>query len=278
MNEISGNTLTNIIKGLSRRLTGSKPQSKYGISWLQEKILKHQEDKEVKKIEIGDHKINYIRPYEVLHTYRDIFENEIYKFHAATDQPLIIDCGANIGISALYYKSIFPNADIVAYEPDKTNFGLLTRNVLDNDLKGVALHEAAIWIENGEITFAANAAEGSSIAFTPDQANVITVPSVRLADILDKYQKIDFLKIDIEGAEDKVISDCSPLLSKVGNLFLEYHGTIHETGKLVIILNILQESGFSVYINNAAAHLQSPFYDKTSGAKHDVQLNIFCYR
>ena len=276
MNEISGNTVTNIIKGISRRLTSNQRQNKYSLGWLQEKILKHQEDKQEKKIEVGSLKINYIRPYEVLHTYKDIFENEIYKFVAASDRPLIIDCGSNIGISVLYYKTLYPNAEIIAYEPDKKNFQLLSKNIADNKLQHVTLHEAAIWIENGTIGFASNAAEGSSIA--NEGNNIISVPAVRLADLLKKYEKIDFLKLDIEGAEDKVVADCGSLLSRIENLFLEYHGTIHETEKLTMILKTLSGCGFNVYLNNAANHLQTPFFEKTSGARHDVQLNLFCYR
>ena len=212
----------------------------------------------------------------MLHTYKDIFENQIYKFSAASDRPLIIDCGSNIGLSVLYYKTLYPNAEVIAYEPDKRNFQLLSKNITDNKLQHVTLHEAAVWIENGVIGFASNAAEGSSIS--NEGNNIISVAAVRLADVLNKYEKIDFLKMDIEGAEDKVVSDCGSQLSKIENLFLEYHGTIHETEKLTMILKTLSASGFKVYLTNAAHHIQNPFYEKTSGARHDVQLNLFCYR
>jgi FkbM family methyltransferase len=278
MKKISDNTVTNIIKGISRRLTGNQRQSKHKLSWVQEKILKHQEDRQEKKIKIQGLKINYIRPYEVLHTYKDIFENEIYKFSASSDRPVIIDCGSNIGLSVLYYKFLYPNAVVIAYEPDKKNFQLLAKNIADNRLQQVILYEAAVWVENGKISFASNAAEGSSIALTNEGDNVVTVSAVRLADVLNKYEKIDFLKMDIEGAEDKVVADCGPLLSRIENLFLEYHGTINETEKLTMILKMLSECGFKVYLNNAANHLQSPFYEKNSGARHHVQLNLFCYR
>ena len=245
---------------------------------MQEKILKHQEDKQAKKIEIAGLKLSYIRPYELLHTYKDIFENEIYKFAASSDRPLIIDCGSNIGISVLYYKMLYPHSTVIAYEPDKKNFQLLSKNIADNNLQQVSLHEAAVWVENGEIKFASNAAEGSSITMTNEGSNVVVVAAVRLADVLNKYEKIDFLKLDIEGAEDKVVADCGSLLSRIENLFLEYHGTIQETEKLTIILRTLNDCGFNVYLNNAANHLQTPFYEKKSGARHDVQLNLFCYK
>jgi FkbM family methyltransferase len=278
MNEISGNTVTNIIKAISRRLTSHQSQNKYNLGWMQEKILKHQEDKHEKIIEIAGLKINYIRPYEVLHTYKDIFENEIYKFAASSDRPLIIDCGSNIGISVLYYKTLYPHSTVIAYEPDNRNFQLLSKNISENNLQQVILQESAVWVENGEISFASNAAEGSSITMTNEGSNIVAVPSVRLADVLNKYEKIDFLKLDIEGAEDKVVADCGSLLSRIENLFLEYHGTIHETGKLITVLKTLNDCGFKVYLNNAADHLQTPFHERESGARHDVQLNLFCYR
>jgi FkbM family methyltransferase len=278
MKEVSNNTITNIIKGITRRLTNNQPHNRYQLSWLQEKILKHQEDRKEKSMEIAGLKIHYIRPYEVLHTWRDIFENEIYKFSADTNQPLIIDCGSNIGISVLYYKTLYPSAAIIAFEPDNKNFQLLSKNITANRISNVTLNEAAVWIENGQISFESNAAEGSSISSTGENKNPVSVSCIRLADLLKQYERIDFLKLDIEGAEDKVIADCGSLLSRIENLFVEYHGSVEEIGKLVNILVILKDCGFHCYLNNAAHHLQRPFFEKRSCIRHDVQLNIFCYR
>ena len=259
-------------------LTSKHPHNKYKLSWMQEKILKHQEDNKEKTLEIAGLKIHYIRPYEVLHTWRDIFENEIYKFSASSDQPLIIDCGSNIGISILYYKTLYPSATVIAFEPDKKNFQLLSKNKVANKLTNVILNEAAVWTESGQIGFKAHAAEGSSISSNGKNENVISVSSVRLADLLIQHEKIDFLKMDIEGAEYKVIADSGTLLSRIENLFVEYHGKVEETGKLSEILKTLKDCGFHVYLNNAAHHLNSPFYEKRTGGRHDVQLNIYCYR
>jgi hypothetical protein len=79
---------------------------------------------------------------------------------------------------------------------------------------------------------------------------------------LQKYSKVDFLKIDIEGAEWNVIQNISNELNKVEHLFLEYHGKTIETQKLSELLNILKNSGFSVYIRNAADNLKYPFYKR----------------
>src|SRR5215471_7593686 len=60
--------------------------------------------------------------------YREIFDLEIYRFNAKTKRPYIIDCGANIGLSVLYFKQLYPESQIVAFEPDEAVFAVLSRN------------------------------------------------------------------------------------------------------------------------------------------------------
>jgi FkbM family methyltransferase len=268
-------TATNIIKGAFRKR--KKRQSPFQkIQWVQEKILKHQEDKSVKKLSFGPFSISYIRPYELLHTYRDIFENELYRFTSENEAPLIIDCGSNIGLSVIYYKQLYPSAKIIAFEPDKSNFQVLKTNVESNNFSDIQLNEAAVWITNGEITFEASESEASHI--TEDGAGSQTVRSVRLNDLLSTVPEVDFLKVDIEGAEWAVIKDCAENLHKINNLFLEYHGKVEGTNKLTDLLQLVHQKGFKIYIRNAADNLDYPFVDKSTGTVYDVQLNLFCFK
>lgn len=270
---------TNIIKGVIGRIRGQKKKAELNtISWVQEKVLKHQEDKNEKSILLNNTTIFYKRPYELLHTYKDIFGNEIYKFITSNSSPLIIDCGSNIGISVLYFKKLYPSSRIIAFEPDKNIFQLLKKNILANDLKDIELNQAAVWIKNGEITFSANESEASHISDNKSSLNTVQVETKRLANYLSSYDVIDFLKIDIEGAEWQVIKDCLEHLYKVQNMFLEYHGKVGETNKLVDLLSIVHNSGFSTYIKNAADNLDYPFVNKSTNTVYDVQLNIFCYK
>jgi len=268
-------TATNIIKGAFRkRKRHQRPFWK--IQWVQEKILKHQEDKSLKRVQFGSFSVHYIRPYELLHTYKDLFENELYRFTTTKEAPLIIDCGSNIGLSVIYYKQLYPAARIIAFEPDKSNFQVLKKNIESNGYKGVELNEAAVWITNGVITFQSNESEGSHIEEHSKEG--ITVPSVRLNDLLDKEAEIDFLKVDIEGAEWAVMKDCALNLHKVRNLFLEYHGKVEDTEKLTDLLQLVDKAGFKTYIRNAADNLHLPFVDRSTGTIYDVQLNLFCYK
>jgi FkbM family methyltransferase len=175
----------------------------------------------------------------------------------------------------LYFKKLFPGARIEAYEPDESNFRLLQLNVTQNNLEDVILNQAAVWTSDGEISFAANETEASHIS---EASFSVKVPSISLNRRLEQFDSIDFLKIDIEGAEMRVVKDCRTNLVKVKNMFLEYHGKVEDTASLTEILALLSESGFKVYIRNAADLVKYPFKDKQTNTTYDVQLNLFCYR
>ena len=219
--------------------------------------------------------ISYRKPYELLHSYREIFGREIYRFHAVSSTPVIIDCGSNIGLSVLYFKSLYPQARVIAFEPDPGNFNLLQMNLTSNKIDGVTLHQEAVWTSNGTVTFNAASSEASHIT---EMTTGVSVPARRLKEVLAEEGTIDFLKIDIEGAEYPVLQDCVAELEKVNHLFLEYHGLSRETAKLSDLLAIVKNAGFQLYIRNAADNLQYPFLDKNTGTIYDVQLNLFCYK
>jgi hypothetical protein len=117
---------------------------------------------------------------------------------------------------------------------------------------------------------------GSSI--NPDMSDKgVEVKAVRLKNLLDR--PVDFLKIDIEGAEYEVIKDSADSLQQVKRMFLEYHGRFEQNDELLEMLNIVRAAGFQFYIREAAPVHPIPFRPKRSGElPYDVQLNIFCLR
>lgn len=269
--------ITNILKGIGKRLYNSKSiHSGHQIGWLAEKLLKHKDDQFPKQYQFPKFVLNYIRPYEVIKTYKEIFTQEIYKFNGAHNSGIILDCGANIGISTLYFAINNPQSTVYAFEPDKIIFELLSKNIRDNQLTNVVINNQAVWTENCELSFSNKGSEASQIDTTGTSPT--KVKAIQLSNFLSQFEKIDFIKMDIEGAEYHVIQDCANQLYKVGNLFLEYHGTNAETDKLTTLLTIVKEAGFNVYIKMAADNLNKPFIEKSTGTPYDVQLNIFCYK
>ncbi|WP_205508567.1 FkbM family methyltransferase [Longitalea arenae] len=215
-----------------------------------------------------------------LHSLNEIFVEEVYKFRAENDTPYILDCGSNIGLSVIYFKTLYPKARIVAFEPDNQIHGLLQSNVSSFALNDVVLENKAIWTKNAVLEFASNGALGGRINENDDISNVnrptIKVTAVRLADYLTK--QVDFLKIDIEGPEVDVLKDCADLLGNVKNLFVEYHSSPSKEQELDVLLTILKKAQFKVYIKEAWNNLPHPFLRRDYDPFYDLQLNIFAYR
>jgi FkbM family methyltransferase len=212
-----------------------------------------------------------------LHSMEEIFNEQVYKFNSDTDEPYIIDCGANIGLSIYYFKKIFPQSKILAFEPDDKIFQLLKKNIDQINTDGsIILKNEAVWKEDTELSFFSEGAlAGSSVIDFGKKNNVIKVKAIDLKKHL--FQSVDFLKIDIEGAENELIFDIAPQLRNVKNLFLEYHGLVNQPQNLGDILNLLKECGFEYYIRLAADTLQFPFCSERTSS-FNQQLNIFCYR
>jgi hypothetical protein len=101
------------------------------------------------------------------------------------------------------------------------------------------------------------------------------VKTTRLKNYL--VEEIDFLKIDIEGAEHKVIADCADELRFVKNLFIEYHSMENRAQNLHLILEIISKAGFRYHIKEAYI-TPFPFVERRLNVGMDLQLNIFCYR
>jgi FkbM family methyltransferase len=280
--------ITNILKGIRKRLFAPSQKPRFApIPWLSVRILKNESDQSIKQRKFSHFILNYIRPYEVVKTYKEIFNDEIYRFETIYENapasnlnnisaPIIIDCGANIGLSSIYFKTIYPHCELHAFEPDERIFTVLEKNMLDNHYQNVHLHQAAVWTENTQLSFVNKGSEASAIDTTGNSSHKVN--AIKLADYINQFESVDFLKMDIEGAEFEVVQDCTSVLNKVKHFFLEYHGLASDTHKLNTLLNMVEKAGFKVYIKMAADHLQSPFFQKATGELYDVQLNIFCYR
>jgi len=268
--------IVNMFKGVRKRILQlfNNQDAKVGLDFFTLKKLKHLTIGVEETFSFNNKLTYFFNPIEFLITYREIFKEEIYNAPLGPN-PFIIDCGANIGISTLYFKYRFPDAEVIAFEPDNKNFDFLQKNVKSWQLNNVNCRKQAVWIENTTLNFSSNADMGSKIE-SGDGSNTIKVEAIRLKEIITK--KVDFLKIDIEGAEFDVLKDIKDQLHFVDNMFFEYHGTFNQQQNLNDVFQILTDAGFKYYIKEAASVYDKPFIPATSPKTYDVQLNIFCFR
>ena len=80
-----------------------------------------------------------------------VFVNNDYALPFALDPTIIVDAGANIGASVLYFSNKYPKSTIIAIEPETSNFGLLTKNCAE--LENVICINAALWPEDVPLSF-----------------------------------------------------------------------------------------------------------------------------
>jgi FkbM family methyltransferase len=191
----------------------------------------------------------------------EIFVENEYHSEVKIKNPFIIDLGSNIGLSVLYFKTLFPSSSVLAFEPDTKTFDCLKENVKGAKLKDVKLINAAVYDKEGKISFYVDKdGDGSPLMSTiserfPKQR--IIVEAVKLSKYVNK--KVDILKMDIEGAEMRVLSelDKSGSLKLVSEIFLEYHHHIHTSqDDLSLMFSLLEKNNFGYQIS---AGLKPPF-------------------
>lgn len=213
--------------------------------------------------------------YWYLFTYKEILHDEIYLFKASTETPVIIDCGSNIGLSVIYFKYLYPRAKIITFEPDPIIFNVLERNLCSFGFEDVIAYEKAVWYEEGSLSFLSDGGVGGRLSDQLSDGRTYQVQTVRLRDFLAEH--VDFLKIDIEGAEYEVLLDCADRLVNVDFLFVEYHSDSLSKQSLQDILRIIQEAGFRYHIKDANP-IAHPFITQERNTYFDLQLNIFAFR
>lgn len=212
-----------------------------------------------------------------LYMCEEIIDRQIYQFQTDNPKPFIIDAGANIGLATLYFKLLFPQARIIAFEPDPKACAALRNNLTINETTNVEVIEKGLAKNAGTVKFYAEGADGGHIVNDVDKDQLITIETVRLSDYLQD-QLVDFLKIDIEGAELEVLEESAPYLKQVKRLFVEYHGLATNTKSLDRLLALLSEAGFSYYLETVGIASKQPFIKINTYAGFSNQINIFAYR
>lgn len=204
----------------------------------------------------------------------EIFRDEIYRFPASRPTPLIVDCGANCGVSVAYFKMLYPRARIIAVEADPKIFEILNRNVVQRGYADVTLVKKAVAVGDKPVTFHHEGADAGRIHKMQNAKGECTVPVIGLDELLQ--EPVDFLKIDIEGAETDVICSCTRL-EAAAQVFLEYHSFADAAQSLHRVLEKLASSGFRYYLRTQFCP-KRPLVEESCHLGMDLQVNVFAKR
>lgn len=194
----------------------------------------------------GGLEIRYLDPLVLAVELKDIFGLRVYDFQRSRNNPTVLDCGSHIGVSILYTKMCHPSARITGFEPDPELFAVLEENLTRNGVQGVELINAALHATEGMQSFAAGKDAGH-LARPGDSAD-FEVSTVRLGAFLE--EPIDYLKMNIEGAELEVLRDCRDRLGLVSEMVIEYHGFAGSDQYLHELLALLDDAGFRYLVHD----------------------------
>ena len=160
-----------------------------------------------------------------LEVVREVFHEREYEVACWDIKPkVIVDAGANIGLTSLYFAARCDYARIIAIEPEASNVELLRRNT--NGVENITVKAGALWprktslslVDDHAAKWAFSVQEGSA---AQSSVSAFTVPEI-LAEIGSDY--IDLLKLDIEGAEKELFSgSCESWLPRVKRIVIELH-------------------------------------------------------
>jgi FkbM family methyltransferase len=218
---------------------------------------------------------------------REVFTQRVYDFEfPALDQfsvlddpagtnsppPLIVDAGAHIGLASLFFAKNYPQAKILALEPQATNFKLLKANIWHNKLEDrIEARQLALAAKTGPITLHVDTvwdwfstASLHQGAWTGNQeTKAITVEAISLTDLLNQLDRpIDLLKLDIEGAEQSILEAAGASLQQIRSMVIEFHPHRQQSAKS--LNKLLEGAGFQVTFWQKGQPVD-PHPKKTSG-------------
>jgi len=220
--------------------------------------------------------------HEAKHIFKEIFLDNCYSTPNLPPSPFIIDAGANIGLFTLHTKQAYPTATILAFEPAPLTYDVLRQNLALHGLSedaGIETHKFGLGTEEGTAKFTYYpSAPGNSTLF-PDQkeglielvmqkfpehgakamekwlsnGTEVSIPIQRLSYFLRereqrglKVERIDLLKMDVEGAEFDVLGGLDEEhWALVRNVVLEISDVRNE-GALARMRRLLEGRGFVV--------------------------------
>ena len=180
--------------------------------------------------------------YQVL----QIFGDGLYGFECDAPAPVILDCGAHIGLASLYFKERFPNAQIRAFEADAELADMCRTNLSTFGAKNVDVEQSAIWIHDDGVTFDTSHDDAGHIS--TENAGT-KVESVRLKTILEE-EPVHLLKLDVEGAEFEIFKDCGSSLKNASCVIAEIHAMSDHQSKLGELLQQLESCGFRYVLHD----------------------------
>lgn len=210
--------------------------------------------------ELNGYIVFYVNEDNLNKIYKELFIDKSYTLITNKENPFIIDCGSHIGLSMLYFKQQYPKSKLLCFEPDPNHIQCIQQNIMANSIENVELVAKAV--SDGERSakwYRFDSSWGNTIndiwnqSATENQQSSF-VETTKLSTFIN--EPVDFLKLDIEGEETRVINEIKNKLHFIKNIELEFHSTPLTTSynNLEKMTRLLSYAGFSIQISVKNPH------------------------
>jgi len=170
------------------------------------------------------------------------------------EKDVIIDIGANIGIFSIYASKKAPKGKIYAFEPFKTHFLKLNKNLKLNKIKNIKTFSLAVDKDNKPKSFFISKTHTGNHSLLKNENTTLETKTecISLKEVFkqNKIKKCDFIKIDCEGGEYDILYGApKDILNKIKKISLEFDNIDQDKKNGSYLKNYLENNGFKVKIN-----------------------------
>jgi FkbM family methyltransferase len=174
-----------------------------------------------------------------------IFFEKIYHFVGASESEIpirIVDCGSNIGLSAIWFLQNYPGCELICYEADTRLAQIAKVNIQSAGFSGDHVVNAAVWTEDGKIGFTSSGDDKGSVSHESEKR----VDCIDLSRAIP--EETGLLKMDIEGAEFPVLKKLfeSGAVDRVQRMAVEFHDVDAHLAEFAQLLTAFDNAGFFV--------------------------------
>jgi len=197
------------------------------IDWLSWPLIRRHGQVRLQRIAGLAHRVALRPQTSDFDVFRGVFIDGQYDFDVSGSVRTIVDCGANVGLTSLYFHRRYPHARIVAVEPHPENFEFAERNT--RAYQQITTLRRAIWPDAGELAIRSGSYRDGRHWAAQVSAEVrigdVTAPAVTMQDLIREFRidEIDILKIDIEGAEKQLFDGDTSFLGRTRCIMVELH-------------------------------------------------------
>ena len=169
----------------------------------------------------------------------------------------VIDIGAHVGIFSIYAAELSKSGKVYAFEPFLENFSMLQKHKTLNNKTNLLIYNLGVTGTKGKRILnlsTDNNTGGHSLHLKSNSENKIEIETIILSEFCNQMEidKIDFLKLDCEGAEFEILMAEQSLLDRVQKVILECHP--FENNTVSSMIKLLENKGFKVYKETNVTH------------------------